>query len=528
MNSTQLDNILAASEKFKKEHAPNWNLPKKDTLDIIKEQSKKLANPLNTFGKDPSLITLDDKAIELLDEFLQQIPFYDDDMLSVALERINYNPKIEPTTQALKILVINELMLLAEHFSWRITYTNLDIYVYNKEFWIKISDQNMLRFLRDVAIEMGGAKYEVGNVKFVENMYKQLLLDGFPLKNIKAKNELFLNLQNGTLVIDRYGAELRGFDYEDFLTYQLLFKYNPNSINQSWLNFLEEVQPEEDTRKTLQQALGALLLRSFKIEQMILLFGSGANGKSVIFEVLHGLLGEDSFSNYSLNSLTDSKGYHRSNLKDKLINFASDIDLSKVDAGMMKTLASGEPVECRLPYKEPFIMRNYAKMIFSLNKIDDAKIENTKGFFRRFLFVPFYVEIPEEKQDKTLHEKLLNGQDNKAGILNWLLDGAKEVIKNKGSIFESQESKDVHLKFKNLRTTVEIFVSEMGVQHDTNHEMTTKELHDEYIKMCNDKGIKDDHKIKSFSNALKNIGFNRRDASRGTVWDVKLNPKKIK
>jgi hypothetical protein len=47
-------------------------------------------------------------------------------------------------------------------------------------------------------------------------------------------------------------------------------------------------------------------------------------------------------------------------IKDKIVNYGTDISLNRVDADMFKTLASGEPVEARLmPYREPFMMTDY-------------------------------------------------------------------------------------------------------------------------------------------------------------------------
>lgn len=61
------------------------------------------------------------------------------------------------------------------------------------------------------------------------------------------------------------------------------------------------------------------------MEKVIFLFGFGANGKSVFFEVLSGVIGLNNISNYSLESLTDDKGYSRAMIKDKIVNYGTDI-----------------------------------------------------------------------------------------------------------------------------------------------------------------------------------------------------------
>lgn len=373
--------------------------------------------------------------------------------------------------------------------------------------------------MKDASIKMGIPIYEAGDNQFAKDLYEQILHSGIFMNTIKAADEVLLNMQNGTLSITNSNIELRAFKHKDFLTHQLEFDYDATSINQDWLNFLEEILPDVDSRTTLQQALGSLLLRGIKLEKVILLYGSGANGKSVIFEVLNGLLGEEAMSQYDLNSLTDSKGYHRANIKDKIINFASDIDLSKIDAGMFKKLASGEPVECRQIYKAPFIMTNYAKLIFNLNDISNAKIEYTHGFFRRFLFIPFNVTIPKNKQDKNIHKKLL---ENKAGILNWLLDGAREVVKN-GEIFESQESQDFVLKFQKEPTSLEKFLLSYNVVHDRVSEVSSSALYETYMQMCLESETKPISQI-GFSRQLETKTFEKSRKSEGVHWHVSYTP----
>lgn len=451
---------------------------------------------------------------------LMTVQPYNQNDWELAYSKIDYDiGKSSPTQQITRNCISNELLDIARSNSWYLTHHYGDTYIFNGQFWIKLEKVQLINFVKDIAIKMGRPRYEAGDKKFGKELYEQLLHDGRFISTSNPTEELLLNMENGTLEITNSGIQLRNFDYKDFLTYQLNFKYAPSAVNQEWLDFLEEVLPEEDSRKTLQQSLGSLLLRGLKTEKVILLYGTGSNGKSVIFEVLSGLLGEESISNYSLNSLADSKGYHRANLKDKLINYASDIDLSKIDTGVFKTLASGEPIESRLPYKEPFVMKNYAKMIFNLNDISNAKVENTHGFFRRLLFIPFEVTITKSQQDKTLHQKLLQ---NKEGIFNWLLDGAREVMANE-EIFESQESQDFLLKFKQEPTMFERFIHHKNVAMDSAGAILSSTLYDSYKKMC--EAISEGYLSQiAFSRELVKKGFTNKRVSEGVQWQVSYNP----
>ncbi len=64
--------------------------------------------------------------------------------------------------------------------------------------------------------------------------------------------------------------------------------------------------PEQELQNILAEYLGYVFIRTstLKLEKTLLLYGSGANGKSVFYEIVRSLLGEQNTSEYSLQSLT--------------------------------------------------------------------------------------------------------------------------------------------------------------------------------------------------------------------------------
>ncbi len=164
-----------------------------------------------------------------------------------------------------------------------------------------------------------------------------------------------------------------------------------------------------------------------KLEKVLLLYGTGANGKSVFFDVMMALLGGGAnVSNASLESITKDKDYTRAMLANKLVNYASEIS-TKLDPSTFKTLSSGEPISARMIYGPPFTT-NYAKMIFNCNELP-KETEQNHGFYRRFLIVPFDVTIPDREQDKELAQRIISSE--LSGVFNWVLDGLDRLLKNK-------------------------------------------------------------------------------------------------
>ncbi|MFK5949326.1 MAG: DUF5906 domain-containing protein, partial [Methylococcales bacterium] len=287
-----------------------------------------------------------------------------------------------PNQNNYKVAITDQLMLTAKHNNWYLALDTGLFYIYTGCMWISLDKDELKNFLKDVAISQGYPAIKARDSKFVVQLYEQAIQDGF-FTDKHYTQQSMINLNNCTLVLDSDGVTAKKFDHRDFLTHQLPFNYDKQAVNPIFLKYLSEVLPDKDTQRTLQEVCGYLFVKGLKMEKIFFLYGTGANGKSVLFEVLNGLIGDENISHYSLESLTDDTGYFRAKIKDKIVNYGTDIKLSKIDAGMFKTLASGEPIEARLPYGQPFTMSDYAKLIFNVNRLDNANIEHTHGFYRR-------------------------------------------------------------------------------------------------------------------------------------------------
>lgn len=416
-----------------------------------------------------------------------------------------------PGQKHYKVAIIHQLMVVAKENNWHLIRDNGFSYIYTGCFWISLDKAELKNFLKNVAIKQRFAEINARDSLFISLLYEQSVQDGFFSEKLLQKRSM-INLHNGTLVLNPDGVRVKPFDYKDFLTHQLPFDYDENATNTVFLDYLNDVLPDSDTQRTLQEVCGYLFVKGLKLEKIVFLYGTGANGKSVLFEVLSGLIGDENISHYSLESLTDDKGYHRAKIKDKIVNYGSDIKLNKIDAGMFKTLASGEPVEARLPYCEPFIMSDYAKLIFNLNRLDNANIEHTHGFYRRIIIIPFNVTIKDEYQDRSLHKKIL---ENKAGVLNWVIEGAERVIKNE-DIYMSEECKTFKAKFIKETDSAALFIDAARYTTSGNSLVQLKSLYAEYKEFCGEDGYKPLGKT-NFSRRLVAIGCDKEADSNNDI-----------
>lgn len=324
---------------------------------------------------------------KILEQLLERIPKQDFRLLA-DLKRGRDKLK----KQHYIICSIEKILELAKVQGWRLCQRNEFIYLYNGAYWRQLSERELKYFLGRAAEQMGVDRFDARFYSFQELLYKQFLTEAHLSMQERDQQATYINLQNGTFEVHPKGSQLRDFNADDFLIYQLPFEFDTKAKAPLFLQYLNRVLPDQNLQAILSEYLAYLFTPQLKLEKTLLLYGTGANGKSVFFEIVNALLGKANVSSYSLQSLTNDSGYYRARLANVLVNYATEIN-GKLESSLFKQLVSGEPVEARLPYGTPFTMTQYARLIFNCNQLP-SEVEQSDAFFRRFLIIPFEVTIP--------------------------------------------------------------------------------------------------------------------------------------
>lgn len=267
-----------------------------------------------------------------------------------------------------------------------------------------------------------------------------------------------------------------------------------------------EVLPDTDRQKVLAEFLGYIFIsiRRLKAEKALLLYGTGANGKSVVYEVIYSLLGGyENVTGYSFDTLTNVEkgGAQRAVIADKLLNYGSEIS-SRLDPNMVKAMISGEPVEARPLYQAPFMIEDYAKFIFNCNELP-KDTEQTHAFFRRFLIIPFDITIPEERQDRQLPQRIIKTE--LSGIFNWVMQGLNRLLEH--NAFTDCEAVRKQLdRYRQESDSVQMFLEDRGYVPSPEYSLLLKEVYIDYRSFCLEDGFKPVNKT-NFKKRLEGIGI---------------------
>lgn len=257
-------------------------------------------------------------------------------------------------------------------------------------------------------------------------------------------------------VVDMKDGELRPFSRDYHVLYLHDYDYDSSAKCPKWLAFLRGnlfgkkvptggVLPDKNDRTILQMFLGLALYdrgtMDKKVENALVLFGNGSNGKSVIMDTVMGIFGGENVSNLSMDALLkggDERQRNLSLIDGKVFNWSGEME-AKAFAGRedaAKSLISGEPQVARRIGNDAFKITNIPYFIFNANHFP-ASTDGSFGFFRRFIFIVFDRVIDEKNMNLQLTTEL---KEEYPGILNWIRRGAKLLENNKFKFPESEGS----------------------------------------------------------------------------------------
>jgi putative DNA primase/helicase len=376
-------------------------------------------------------------------------------------------------------------------------------HLYSGTHWTPIEDVDCSSLLGDLALRLGYSQVESRYFLFREKLMKQFYSEFAGADEVSESSQVLINFSNGTLEIGNGTDALHAFSKTDLLTYQLPFAYDEAARCSLFDSYLARVLPDDSSQKVLAEFLGWIFLKDLKLEKVLLLYGDGHNGKSVIFDIVNQLLGEENITNLGLASL--SKMENRCQLGHSLLNFGSEIKNS-CDADLFKKLASGEPVEARKLYNEPYVMRRYAKLAFNAN-ILPKDTEQSGGFFRRFLIIPFTETITDDEKDPDLASKIIARE--LPGVFNWVMAGLRR-LREARKFTDCRAANQALATYRKESDSVAMFIEDEGFEK-SDKRTGKDDLYQCYRDYCRNSGFY----------SLTKVNFGKRLVSAHKIEDSK-------
>ncbi|HDR9161782.1 TPA: hypothetical protein QDB28_002150 [Burkholderia vietnamiensis] len=237
-----------------------------------------------------------------------------------------------------------------------------------------------------------------------------------------------LNVANG--VVHLPSGELCPHSPDMRMVRQSPVEYKPDAQAPQWLKFLDEISCHDaDWVDYLRRALAYTLSGRVNEEMLFFMLGRGANGKSVLVNVLRSVLGPfvgsvpTSFLATSKNDDKEGASPVKASLQGLRMALANEVEAgSKLSAQTVKEVTSTEAIAARHLYKDLFNFTPTHKLWVRGNH-KPIIVDNDEGIWRRIALIPFERNFSPDEQDKRLEERLLSERE---GILAWLVGGYAE------------------------------------------------------------------------------------------------------
>jgi len=376
-----------------------------------------------------------------------------------------------------------------------------NIFSYNKMLYQRGKDFVYAPFdsvymVKDFVEFLGPKRYSSRLVEEMSAYIKQKKVMSMP----KASQDILM--KNGK-VFNLKSFQTREPVDSDIFYHKANCSYDSSAKCPRFIQFLNEIFPENTEMYIdfLRRYIGIIFCPQLKFEIALIFRGEGANGKSVLMDVIEQIIGENNVTHIPLSKLKDEK--YSVTLMNSLLNMHAEIESRiVVDDDVIKTLISGETVMARNPYEKVTTFKPVCKFIYASNNAVTS-LDKSAGYERRIMFIDFLVNFDAmpEKKDVNLRKKLYAEMD---GIFTWAIDGAKEVL-DVGKLLIPDvlfaKSKNEH----KINNPIYEFASEhliWSLQEDAKTKID--DIYKEFRLFCDMNGYKASNK-KNFSQNLRRV-----------------------
>ena len=323
----------------------------------------------------------------------------------------------------------------------------------------------------------------------VELMKLAALVEDFPPEADR------IHLANGTLFLDGSFTEGK----PDIVRCRLPVAYNPDAPTPTrWLAFLDGLLYPEDI-PTLQEYIGYCLIPSNKGQRMMVIKGSGGEGKSQIGVVLSRLFGCN-MKDGSIGKISENR-FARADLEHTLLCVDDDMRMEALrQTNYVKSIVTAQgQMDLERKGKQSYQGWMYARLLAFSNGDLQALYDRSDGFYRRQLILTTKDKPLSRVDDPDIAEKMAAEVE---GILLWAFEGLQRLVKNGFQFTESDRAKRNRELVKRDNNNVFDFLESEGyIRLKADACTSSKELYEVYKMWCEENSL-NAIKARGFSDAL--------------------------
>ena len=304
-----------------------------------------------------------------------------------------------------------------------------------------------------------------------------------------------IHVANGTLFLDGTFTEGRS----KIVRSRLPVMYNPNATKPGrWLSFLGELLYPEDI-STLQEFIGYCLIPSNKGQRMMVIKGSGGEGKSQIGAVLSALFGCN-MKDGSIGKISENR-FARADLEHVLLCVDDDMRMEALrQTNYVKSIVTAQgKMDLERKGKQSYQGWMFARLLAFSNGDLQALFDRSDGFYRRQLVLTTREKPANRVDDPDLAEKM---KAEIEGIFLWAFAGLRRLAANNFKFTESARTRANREAVKRDNNNVYDFLESEGyIRLKADASISSKDCYEIYRMWCEENSLTA-LKPRSFSDAL--------------------------
>lgn len=302
-------------------------------------------------------------------------------------------------------------------------------------------------------------------------------------------------LANGTLYLDGTFQEGK----PEIVRNRLPVKYDPKAPQPThWLRFLSDLLYPEDI-PTVQEFIGYCLIPSNKGQRMMVIKGSGGEGKSQIGVVLSRLFGCN-MKDGSIGKISENR-FARADLEHTLLCVDDDMRMEALrQTNYVKSIVTAQgQMDLERKGKQSYQGWMSSRLLAFSNGDLQALFDRSDGFYRRQLILTTKEKPVDRVDDPDLAEKM---QAEIEGIFLWAFAGLQRLVTNNFKFTESQRTRENRESVKRDNNNVFDFLESEGyIRLKADASISSKDCYDIYRMWCEENSLTA-LKRRSFSDAL--------------------------
>ena len=293
---------------------------------------------------------------------------------------------------------------------------------------------------------------------------------------------------NGLLDVET--LELTENNAEEMPRFSIPTEYVKDSECDQWQEWLNQVMPNKEDQKTLQEWSGYILLSDYRFHKLLYNYGGGRNGKGTWERTIQAIIGLNNCAEVGLEEFDGQHRFALYQLYGKLFNSCSEPTTNKIlQTSIIKKVTGQDIISAERKGSDKRIeFTNTAKMTVSANKFPKVNDTST-AFTERRLFLVWSSEFLEgQGQIQYIEKNWIEGEhDERKGILCWMLEGLQRLLSN-GKFTTSKSQQETELMFQRASDTIGAFLVELA-QYGKIYATTRKAAREAYEAYCEYYGL---------------------------------------